>query len=101
MRRSGWVMGLLLVASAYGSAQARERPIEDLPKDVLTLAFVWTKPLQQVAEQSRRFDPVTGLWLGLVDGSVKSVERTAQFFLYPEGLNSESPEASKQFRYSF
>ncbi|MBI4343713.1 MAG: hypothetical protein HY601_02740 [Candidatus Omnitrophica bacterium] len=101
MRRSGIVAGVLLAALAASTAEARERPIEELPKDLLDIAFVWTEPIKQVAEQSRRFDPVSGLWFGLVDGSVKSVERTAKFFLYPDGGSAETPEASKQFQYSF
>jgi hypothetical protein len=82
-------------------AQARERPLEELPKDVLSLAFVWTEPLKQVARHSRRHDPVSGLWMGLVDGSVKSVERTARLFL-PEGTATPpEPEPGKILRYTF
>ena len=102
MHRSGmWVTGLIVLAAGAGRVDARERPIEQLPKDLIDLAFVWTEPIKQVAQHSRRFDPISGLWFGLVDGSVKSVERTAKFFFYPEGAQSKPTEPGKLFHYSF
>ena len=93
----------LIVAMGGGAAvvEARQRPIDELPKDIWDLAFVWTEPLKQVANQTRRRDPVRGLWFGLVDGSIRSVSRTTKFFLFPQYEPSRTPEAGKQFRYSF
>ena len=72
---------LLQAAGLAGRAEARDRPLEELPRDVWDLAFVWTEPIKSVAKEVRRFDPVSGLWFGLLEGSVKSVERTAEWFL--------------------
>lgn len=76
---AAWWVGAIaaLVCIAAGRADAKQKELKDLPKDALNLAFVWTEPLKQIAEQSKRFDPVSGLWFGLLRGSVKSVERTA------------------------
>lgn len=100
-----WVMmAVVLAVCGWGIAvaEAREKPISELPKDVWDIAFMWTEPLKQVGEQSRRSDPVSGLWLGLLDGSIKSVERTTKFFLF-QGSDSptSTPESGKQLRYSF
>jgi hypothetical protein len=96
----GMVVATLFLAGLR-TAAAAERPLEELPRDVLGLAFMWTEPLKQVAEHSRRHDPVSGLWMGLVDGSVKSVERTARIFL-PEGAaTAPEPEPGKILRYTF
>ncbi|MBI4341908.1 MAG: hypothetical protein HY599_00900 [Candidatus Omnitrophica bacterium] len=72
--------GVALVAGASVS-QAREQAIEDPPKGVWDLATVWNGPIQQVNRDARRFDLVSGLWLGLLEGSVKSAERTASLVL--------------------
>ena len=72
------VIGIVCAAAA---AEAKDRPIEKLPGDMWSLATIWTHPIAEVAKQTRQFDPISGLWFGLVDGSVKSVERTAQFIL--------------------
>lgn len=92
---------LMLVIGSLGAlpAAAVEKSIEELPKDVRDAAFVWTEPLKSVAERSRQFDPVSGLWFGLLDGTVKSVERTVRIFVPREG--GEAPEPSKQFEYKF
>lgn len=98
MRR---VVGLVVVVLVgwTGTATAAERPIEELPGDVGRVIFAWTEPIKQVAKRSRELDPVSGLWIGLIDGSVKSVERTAQFLL--EDRSSATQEPGKIFRYSF
>jgi hypothetical protein len=97
-RAIGWVLSIVLIGGA-GAVEARERNLEELPGDVLSLATVWTEPLKSVARETRHFDPVSGLWFGLVEGSVKSLERTANFFL---PRNDEPPaEPGKLLRYSF
>lgn len=103
MRRMAWMVIGVLVAGWMVRAEARERPIEDLPKDVWNLAFVWTEPLKQAARESRRFDPVSGVWFGLLEGSIKSVQRATDL-LVPErdpASTRESDPTNPQFRYSF
>ena len=99
-RGSVVMIGLVLMAAGAGIVDAREQPIEQLPKDVVDLAFVWTEPLKEVAKQTRQLDPVRGLWFGLLEGSVKSVQRTARFFLSPD-KERPSPEPGKLLKYSF
>ena len=106
MRRTGSMAVLLALGLGIGSpaAQAEDRALSELPKDVWNLAFVWTEPLKGVVRETRRFDPVSGLWIGLVEGSVKSVERTTDFFL-PKHEDTRSPVKLKSgkalLRYSF
>ena len=95
---------LILVAGWAGKADARDTSIENFPRDVWDLAFVWMEPIKQVARETRRFDPVSGLWFGLLEGSVKSVERTASLLL--SDTNGESPGKGAKpgqplLRYSF
>ena len=78
------LVGAILICGPMAAEAARERPLSELPKDAWDLAFVWTEPVKQVAHESRRFDPISGLWFGLLEGSIKSVERTAEFFFPPE-----------------
>ena len=90
MRRAVAVMvaiGMIVVA---GIVEAKDRPIEELPKDAWNLAFVWTEPVKAIVKQTRQFDPISGLWFGLVDGTVKSVERTAGY-LIPHEDDSTGP----------
>lgn len=103
-----WVVSVGLVVFWQTPLDARDKPIEELPKDVWDLAFVWTEPLKQVATHAKRFDPVSSLWIGLLDGSVKSVERTAGFLLsgfeQPKSSGSSRPSDGRPgalFRYSF
>jgi hypothetical protein len=97
----------LVVQSSPGWAASdspQEKSIEQLPKDVWNLAFVWTEPLKQAAERSRQLDPVSGLWFGLLDGSVKSVERVAGMLWdreTEEPAAKQSPPGSPLIRYSF
>ena len=98
------VMVMLLVGGAMAAEAARERPLEQLPKDAWDLAFVWTEPVKQVAHESRRFDPISGLWFGLLEGSIKSVERTAEFFFPPETpapAGRPEPHNKPLLRYTF
>ena len=97
----------VVIAMGVGSwaevVEAKDKPIEQLPKDVWDLAFAWTEPIKAVAKETQAFDPISGLWIGLVDGSVKSFERTAQFFL-PRDKALHGPhfeEGKALIRYSF
>jgi len=95
-----FIGGVLLVGTA--PAWAVERRLEQLPGDVFDILFLWTEPLKEVAKQSRRFDPVSGLWLGLVEGTRKSLERSARFFLFQDRGTAPSPrEPGEILRYSF
>lgn len=80
MRGRGSMMIVMLAISSAVGATAAEKPLEELPQDVLALADAATQPVQQVHRDTRRFDPISGVWFGLVEGSVKSVEHTAKFF---------------------
>lgn len=95
------MMGIVCAAAA---AEAKDRPIEQLPADVWMVATLWTEPLKEVAKQTRQFDPISGLWFGLVDGSVKSVQRIARFFIPQEDKAAPGPtyrEGKAILRYSF
>ena len=104
MRRFiGFVLASLVVGS-MGAVEAKDKNIEDLPKDVWTLATFWTEPIKQVVKDSRQFDPVSGFWFGLVEGSVKSVERTADVLLPPKDKSqpgADVKDGKLLYRYSF
>ena len=88
-----WAVGIMVVIGlmlTVGIVEAKDRPIEQLPQDMWNLAFVWTEPIKAVAKRTRQFDPLSGFWFGLVDGSVKSVERTAAY-LIPHEDDSTGP----------
>ena len=98
------VAGFLLAGWGMEALWAAERSIEDLPNDVWDLAFVWTEPIKEVARETRRFDPISGLWFGLLEGAVKSIERTADVFLPHQ--KASSPSSTQQenpalLRYTF
>lgn len=68
------------------------------------LATVWTEPIKAVAQETQRFDPVSGTWFGLLKGSLKSVERTVAFILPPQ--QEDQPGAAVKgdkllFNYAF
>ncbi len=93
---------LAILCSGAPRAVAEERVIKDLPKDVARLAFAWTEPIKQIARNVRRFDPVSGLWFGLVEGSAKSIERTAEVLLPEDKEQSPKVKSGKLlYRYSF
>ena len=103
MRRMAWVVIGVIIAGWMIRADARDKPIEELPRDVWNLAFVWTEPLKQAARESRRFDPMSGVWFGLIEGSIKSVQRAADFLILEHDPSPTRPSepANPQFRYSF
>lgn len=102
---AGFILMLFIQAAGLADeAQARDRPIEELPKDVWNLAFVWTEPIKSMANAARRFDPVSGLWFGLLEGSVKSLERTAELFLLRKAQEPPTSPAQPDnalLRYTF
>jgi hypothetical protein len=106
MRRIGRLVVVMVAMAA--PVFAEEKSLEQLPKDVWELAFVWTEPIKAVARETRRFDPVSGLWFGLVEGTVKSFERATEFFLSPLEESDVSPEQGRSsgrgkalWRYTF
>ena len=101
MKRLMMMAGMVLVASTTAQASIN-KPLKDLPKDAWTIATFWTEPIRQVAAQARRFDPLSGLWFGLLEGSVKSVERTAGLFWSQDDDSSQGSSSRKALlRYSF
>ncbi len=99
------VTALMLCVCVIGSAPAAfavERRLDQLPGDVAMFAFLWAEPLKQAVKESRQHDPISGVWFGLVDGSVKSLERTTSFFRYKDdGTPNEPPQGGKLLKYSF
>jgi len=105
MRRMAMMIAMLTMCGWAAGAAAEEKNLEALPKDVWNLAFVWTEPIKRAIEESRGFDPVSSVCWGLLDGSVKSVERTVALFL-PSPKEDERPGAKSSedkllLRYSF
>jgi hypothetical protein len=92
MRRMAVVVSLALMAGWPAASEAKEAPIEELPKDVWMIASLWTEPVKQAARETRRFDPISGAWFGLLEGTVKSFERAAGLFL-PERSTDAPPPA--------
>ena len=107
MRKMGGVVAVVVALGGWvGSLEAREKPIRELPKDVWDLAFVWTEPIKQAAQGSRQFDPMSGVWFGLLEGSVKAVERTAGLVLSEDShdetiAHTSSKTGNALLRYSF
>ena len=93
-------MALIALVSWVASVEASERSMEKLPQDVWGVA---TAPITSIAKETRRFDPVSGLWFGLVEGSIKSFERTAGLLLQNNQEPSGHPAPSEKplLRYSF
>ena len=91
---------VLCCACAAPAWAADERPIETLPGDVFNAATVWTEPVKAIHARSLRFDPVSGLALGLWEGTVASVQRVTGLLQGP-GSSEPARDAGKQFRYAF
>jgi hypothetical protein len=103
MRCVAVILRAVLMAGWAGGVEARDTSITEFPKDAWDLAFMWTEPMKHVAKETRRFDPLSGLWFGLLEGSIKSVERTAEFLLQEGEERSGQPVKSGKpiLRYSF
>lgn len=97
--RQAILVGVLLVLGVQ-AVEARERPIEQLPADVRELASAWAEPMKQVARETRRFDPISGLWFGMLEGSVRSIERTADFLFSALSKDNERDHPGL-LRYTF
>lgn len=95
----------ILICSGLGGATsyAKTHAIDELPHDLWNLATLWIEPIKGVARNTRRFDPVSGLWFGLLEGTEKSVERTEKFLLPPTEETSRPTIKSGKalLRYSF
>ena len=94
----------MLLVGWTAVANARDKDLEDLPRDAWDLATVWTEPIKGVARETRRLDPVSGAWFGLLKGSLKSIERTVAFILPPQ--QEDQPGAAVKgeklpFHYAF
>jgi len=100
MRRVNSVLMVVLLAAGAAAAEARQKSIDELPQDVWSIVGA---PVASIARETRRFDPISGAWFGLVEGSVKSLERTANLLLQPDAPPSDRPAPSEQplIRYSF
>ena len=104
MRQAAVVALVVMMGGWARVAEAADKSIEDLPRDAWNLALVWTEPIKQVARETRRFDPISGVWFGLLEGSVKSVERTASLLIPPSDKRepgSSIDSGKLQFRYAF
>lgn len=81
---------------------ADEKTIDQLPGDVADIATVWTEPIKQVHKRSKQFDPISSLWLGLIEGSVKSIERVISMVLSQKDQPHAPPrKPGETFRYTF
>lgn len=105
MWRVGIIVAGCLLALGWAEALwAEERSLKDLPNDAWDLAFVWTEPIKGVARETRRFDLISGVWFGLLEGAVKSIERTADMFFPHQKASSPSPTQQENpalLRYTF
>ncbi len=88
-----------------GTVDAEEKTIKDIPKDAWEIGTVWTEPIKGVIKETHRVNPVSGLWHGLWQGSVKSVQRTAEFLIQEKEEAQPNqpvqPEETPLLRYSF
>ena len=106
MRRFA-ILNVVIVMMAWGGVvEAEEKTIKDIPKDAWNLGTVWTEPIKGVARETRRMNPIIGLWHGLWQGSIKSLQRTAEFFIPPKEEEPQpnqpaQPEEQPLLRYSF
>jgi len=99
MRRALAVLAVAVCGWA-GNAAAVERSMEELPGDAWDAATGWAQPIKS---SSRKFDPISGLWFGMLEGSVRSVERAAGLLMYrnePDPGKKEG-EDSALLKYSF
>ena len=95
-----WITAAMSVVGFQG-AFAVDKPIQELPGDMADVMTLWTEPIKSVAEETRRFDPISGLWFGLLKGTVKSFERTAALLLNDRESANSNRDTGKLFRYRF
>ena len=80
MRRLWTLSALVMLAAWTSTAEATEKSIEDLPGDLARLSLAWTEPVTGAIDGARQVDPVSGVWFGMLEGSVRSVERVVSLF---------------------
>ena len=100
IRRVSGFMTAALLAASTAAAEPRQKSLEELPQDLWSIVGA---PVASIARETRRFDPISGLWFGLVKGSVTSLERTADLLLQRDTPPSDHPGPSEQplIRYAF
>lgn len=105
MRRTAALVVVGTMMTWAGISEAKEQPLQKLPADVWDLATIWTEPIKEVAKQTRSLDPISGVWFGLLNGSVKSLERVTRLLLIRshERPNPNAPSTSDKalLRYTF
>jgi len=105
MRRTAALVVVGTMMTWAGVSEAKEQPLQRLPSDAWDLATVWTEPIKEVAKQTRAFDPISGLWFGILNGSVKSLERVTRLLLVRQherpDANAPSPSDKALLRYTF
>ena len=94
---AGALVGLLI-----GPVSAAEKSIKEFPDDMKELASAWTEPIKSVAEEARRRDPISGLALGLLKGTFRTLQRTVKVFSPGQSERTDSREGSeKLLEYTF
>ena len=105
MYRAIFVIVVIGLVGWIGPVEAEEKTIKDIPKDAWNLGTVWTEPIKGVIKETRRVNPISGLWHGLWQGSIKSLQRTAEFLIQKEEEAQPNqpaqPEEQPLLRYSF
>ena len=92
---------IVVVSCSTTAFAAIDKPLEELPKDAWDLATIWAEPVKHAAQGARQLDPISGVWFGLLEGSVKSVERTVALFWSRDDGSKAHPSRGDLFRYSF
>ncbi len=101
MRAAWWILIVGVSLAGLPRAEGADPELNTLPDDLVNAATVWTEPLESVASGIRRFDPIRGVWFGLLEGSVNSLNRAATLLLRREPSDEPYRDAGKVFRYRF
>ena len=99
--RIRWGMVVAVMCCSTTAFAAIDKPLEELPKDAWDIATLWTEPIKHAARGARQIDPISGLWFGLLEGSVKSVERTVALVWSQDNDSKAHPSRGDLLRYSF
>lgn len=85
-----WVMPLAVFSGDYGElAGEPDNPATKLVYGVTEVALCWTEIPQSIYHYSEKYDPLSGLFLGLAEGTFLGVKDCAEgtvdatFFLFP------------------
>lgn len=96
------LLGACLFIAQTDFVCAEEKTIDQLPDDIVDIATVWIEPIKQVHKRSKQLDPISSLWFGLIEGSIKSVERVVSMVFSQEDQPHTPPrKPSETFRYTF